>query len=248
VFLLDEEEPGRGSTEEQETETTQTVTLVEEPRSPAPAPRADLTPTVAGLNPGSSPAGNFPGIDHCGTKGGAPGGTGLRWLPAVQQARSVVYLVDHSLSMAMGHGLAEAQRELLSALERMPASTRFQLIAFNGAVEYLGSDSAAGLRPADELTLPRTRRALAGLTASGSTCPCLALKRGLALRPEALVLLTDSDQLTPREIQEVTAFNGGRTAIHAVVFHWRQENVAGTPLQQLAQRNQGTYRLVVPQP
>src|SRR5208282_3010461 len=130
----------------------------------------------------------------------------------------------------------------------MSPSTRFLVIAYNREIEYLGCSGLAGFLEADYPTLHRVCRALLELRPRGGTNHVLGLQRGLALHPEALVLLTDADELTPKEIQDVTYCNGGRTAIHVVLFHWRQESVANTPLQQLARLNRGSYRQVVPQP
>ena len=147
----------------------------------------------------------------------------------------------------MRHGLTGAQRELLPTLEHLTPTTRFQLIAYNQKVEYLLADAAA-LQPVDAASVRQARQALLTLQAMGGTHHTVGLARGLALQPEVLVLFTDADEMTPQEIREITYLNNGRTAIHVVVFHWREEAPTNTPLQQLASLNRGSYRLVVPQP
>jgi hypothetical protein len=232
----------------QDDQPSMSVQLKEEPsRSPSQAANSagDLTPKMIG--PGPTRGASNPGSGD-GKPGGGQAGAGANWFPPIQQAKSVVYLLDRSLSMGLHHGMSAAQRELLAVLDRMPPSTRFQIIAYNRQIEYLGCDPLAGIPQADESTRERVRKALLEVRPGGSTHHALGLQRGLVFHPEALVLLTDDDELTPREIQEVTYANGGRTSIHVILFHWRVEPNANTPLRQLAQRNHGTYRQVVPEP
>src|SRR5438128_1840267 len=55
------------------------------------------------------------------------------------QARSVVFLIDRSISMGLNDGLDAAKRELLANLARLPATTRFQVYFYNNDVECVGS-------------------------------------------------------------------------------------------------------------
>jgi von Willebrand factor type A domain len=208
----------------------------------------DLKPTILGQTSVPLSNGGPSTNDTGGTKNGGQRSAGSGWLPPVNQAKSVVFLIDRSLSMGMGYGLSAAQNELVPVLKGLSPSTSFMVIAYNQEIEYLGCSGLTGFLQADYPTLHRVCRELLELQPRGGTNHVLGLKRALAQHPQTLVLLTDADDLTPKEIQEVTYTNGGRTAIHVVLFHWRMAPVSDTPLQQLADLNRGSYRQVVPQP
>ena len=85
-----------------------------------------------------SPAGAAP-------QGGA--GRASLFAPAVEGQR-LVFVVDRSMSMGVHHALDYARREVLAHLDRLPASSRFQVIAYNRLADPLtlgnGFELAAG--------------------------------------------------------------------------------------------------------
>jgi hypothetical protein len=240
---------GAGGTEEQ----GGGAVLVDPPDYPIEALRGqsttaasdpDGTPRV--LPRGSSPAMPRSAGPGSGGSGTSPGGEvpgGLLDVPPA--ARSVVYLLDRSLSMGESDALARARGELIASLRRLPPATRFQVIPYNRQAEPLRVLGQVGLLPADEDAVREAERQVTALPASGSTDHARALLRGLALRPDVLFLLTDADDLSDRDVRDVTLRNQGRTAIHAVELS-RRAGRADSPLRRLAAANRGTYRCVPP--
>jgi len=166
---------------------------------------------------------------------------GQRLFPPVPPGQSVVYLLDHSMSMGLKDALDRARNELLSSLASLPESSRFQVVVFNRQVELLLPASQGDWLQANPGTLLATRQALLSLVATGSTRPALAVHRALAMRPQQIVLATESDDLSSAEIAELTRFNQGRTAIHIVDLQWRPGREGSGPLRQLAAWNRGSY-------
>jgi hypothetical protein len=163
-----------------------------------------------------------------------------------EAARSVVYVLDRSVSMGLHDALAAARGELLAGLRRLPATTRFQVIPYNHRAEPLYVDGRADLLPADPATLGQVARAVEALQPSGGSDHGQALRRGLAFRPDLLFLVTDADDLRPDEVLAVTRFNRGRTVIHTVELSRRPPARGDSPLRRLAAGNGGTYRCAPP--
>jgi hypothetical protein len=148
--------------------------------------------------------------------------------------------------MGLHDALAVARGELLAGLRRLPATTRFQVIAYNHQAEPLYLDGRPDLLPADPATLARVARAVEALQPSGGSDHGRALRRGLAFRPDLLYLVTDADDLSPAEVLAATRLNQGRTVIHTVELSRRPAGRADSPLRRLALGNGGTYRCAPP--
>jgi von Willebrand factor type A domain len=156
-------------------------------------------------------------------------------------AKSVVFVIDRSVSMGLNGALKKAKDELLATLEQMPSDTRFQILLFNRSVEMLPAGSG-GLLPA---TIENKRKAsdfLKTVLPEGGTLPLPALRRALALKPDVIFLLTDADGWTEREVREVNAMNRGHTVIHALGLAPGRRAGEESPLQKLARENRGEYR------
>jgi hypothetical protein len=162
-------------------------------------------------------------------------------------ARTVVYVLDQSLSMWEHGTLDLARTELLTSLGRLPATTRFQVIPYNLQAEPLCVNQSTDLLTADPATLRQVARLVMGLRASGNTNHRQALRRGLRFRPDVLYFITDADDISLEDVADVTRFNQGRTVIHAVELSERRSARPDGPLRRLAGSNGGTYRQVVPQ-
>jgi hypothetical protein len=207
-------------------------------------PRLVEPPLSAGgvaqrARPAASPAARpAPGA---GSAGGVARPT-LFALPAT--AHSVVYVLDHSVSMGPSGALEAARREVLASLRQLPAGVRFGVIPYNRYAEPLPLGPGA-LVPADAVTIARAAQLLADLRAEGGTDHARALRSGLALRPDVLFFVTDADDLNPAEVQAVTRCNAGRTAIHVVELGGGAARPEA-PLGRLAAGNGGTYRRVRP--
>jgi hypothetical protein len=222
---------------------------LEPPRLVAPAvPVVPDTPGSLGpiqpvghagrAGPGPGPGTTEPG----GRSGSGPGAVGSTLLPVARQAQRVVYLLDRSISMGPGGGLDRARAEVALSLRGLPPGARFQILAYNRSVVPL-VPHPAGLVPADTPHLAQALTALEELTATGSTHHAVALRQGLALRPEVLFLLTDADDLDDREAAGLIRANPAGTVLHVVEL---ARGLAGRPgaLARLAAHTQGSYRQV----
>ncbi|HVS37456.1 MAG TPA: hypothetical protein VMS17_17975 [Gemmataceae bacterium] len=207
------------------------VTIVDPPRS-ALGPPAPPTVAAAGGVAASGPASAGGGY---GTGGGGPCA-----LPVGKDATTVVYVVDRSISMGFHGALARARREVLASLHRLPSAARFQIIAYNHEAEPLSIAGRTGFLSADDDTLRLVAETVATWRASGGTDDGLALRRGLALQPDVLFLLTDADDLSSDDVRAATRLNRRRTVIHAVQVGAAASRADGS-LHRLAADNGGTY-------
>jgi len=206
-----------------------------EPPQPSPLPGPDQGPSAPPAAPLSNPGG----------QGGAtPGTAGPRRTPslAVGSARSVVFLIDRSISMGLSGSLGPSKDELAALLEALPATSHFQVVAYNLKAEPLLS--GPGLVPAEPDAVRFAVSRVADLRPSGGTDHLAALKRGLLLRPDAVVLVTDGLELPDGALAEVTLLNRGRSAIHVLEVARSRQRDGVTPAR-LSERNRGSYRRVL---
>jgi hypothetical protein len=159
-------------------------------------------------------------------------------------ARSVVFVIDRSTSMWVNHGLEAAKRELLEKLNRLPSGTRFQVFFYDNKVEPVGSTERDGLLANSDENRRRVIEFIKSINARGSTDHMSALRQALFLRPEAILFITDAEDLTRNHVRSITDVNQGRTAIHAL--QWCPTHEASESLQELARSNHGIYRQLGP--
>lgn len=155
-------------------------------------------------------------------------------------AKSVVYVLDRSVSMGLNSKLTRAKRELLKSIGQLRADVRFQIILFNRSVEVLKGSQEAGLLPATLENKRKVAEFLRTVLPEGGTQPVPALKRALALRPDVIFFLSDVEDLSARDLREVTLLNQGHSVIQVVAFD--NEHPSQT-LQALAQNNHGEIRV-----
>jgi hypothetical protein len=119
-------------------------------------------------------------------------------------ARSVVYAVDCSGSMATRNSFEVAKRELLTSLKQLPPDARFAVLLYNLQARVLIDDQGnKGLMAASASNQKRVQSQIAKIEPYGGTDHMLALRRALALKPEVIVFLTDGDLLTNFEVDEL---------------------------------------------
>jgi hypothetical protein len=196
-------------------------------------------PRVAGVLAAAKPAGDA----HVGSQ--ASDGIEATFFGVSVQARSVVFLVDRSLSMGLSGGLEEAKVELRACLERLPATTRVQVLFYNRTVESVQTSGVDRLLANDDQTRQAVERLARRIRPEGGTDHLKALRAALALRCDVIVLFTDAEELTPNEVRTLTHLNNGRSAIHAL--EWSRAPEVNEPLQALARQNRGTLRRVTSQ-
>jgi hypothetical protein len=158
------------------------------------------------------------------------------------RCQSVVYLIDRSVSMGMSGALDVARFELLNSLAELPATARFQVLAYNRVTESLRSGGQSGLLAATSAAKNEAAAFVRSLRPEGATHHLQALQRALELQPDVIFLVTDADDLKPDQIAVVTRQNHGRTVIHAIELSQRQRTAEDGPLRRLALGNRGTYQ------
>ncbi len=212
------------------------------PAAPAPLPAKFVTgsglPAAGTSAPGAS-------------SGGAGDGTGKGNEPSALQvdrsARSVVYVVDRSMSMGFHGALARARREVVASLRGLGPATRFQVIAYNREAEPLRINGQAGLLVADENTIRQVVDAVSALHAAGGTDHGRALNRAVAFHPDLIYFLTDADDVRLDDVRTVTRLARRRTIIHTVELNGGRVGRRDGPLHTLAADNGGTYRRLDPE-
>jgi hypothetical protein len=217
--------------------------------TPGPEPDHLVTPTIlpdtpVPIVPASppEPATGPPGAAEAPrSEGNAGGRPGLTFFQVAAEGQSVVYVIDRSASMGLGDGLAAARAELLASLRQLPASARFQVVCYSRDADVLRIAGRSDLVPATPDNVRETAQLLDHARAGGSTNHVQALRRALALEPDVIFLVTDAADLSPEQVAQVTRWNGGRTAIHAIELGGPD---GGSALEALARSNRGTYRSI----
>jgi hypothetical protein len=177
---------------------------------------------------------------------GAGGPPGTSFFQVASPARSVVYVLDRSGSMGPSGALERAKAELLTSLRRLPSGVQFQVLVYNDQEpQFLAAPECLVFAQPD--VIERFARAVSELRARGETDHFKALRRALFLAPDMIYFVTDGQDLTPRDVTELTRQNSGRTTIHVIELVHRREPILDGPLVQLARNNRGTYRCLSPQ-
>jgi hypothetical protein len=216
--------------------------LIDHPR-PETASTDPKTPfTGAPTHHDAAPGGDGPP--------GKRGGEGQRFFPSAGAGGSVVFVLDRSLSMGMNGALNAARRALLDTLTRLPATVRFQIVAYNRRASVLLSQQS-DLVTRNDASLDEAVRALQELEPVGITDHVQALRRALAFRPDVVYLVTDAEQLSAAEVDAIGRLNvqltKSHTAIHTIELRPGQER-GDAPLRRVALLNHGTYRRLTPTP
>ena len=188
-------------------------------------PRVVNPPTLAGTGSNSS-------------------STGTAFFGVQVPARSVVFVIDRSMSMWFNHGLEAAKRELLEKLDRLSPGTRFQVFFYDNKLEFFPSTERDGLLANLEENRLQIIRLVKSINGRGSTDHMTALRQALRLRPEAILFISDAEDLRGEQVRSITAVNQGRTAIHAV--QWSPTHEESQVLRDLAHRNRGSYQRLGP--
>ncbi len=201
----------------------------------APVPGGVAIPPKASGEP-SAPGGAG------GADGGGRGGIGLLRPPAT--ARTVVYVIDRSLSMGLSDALPLAKRELLAGLDVLPADAHFAVILYNRQAEPLTPDGQTGLLPATDVNRATVARLVEDVHAEGGTDHLAALRCAVELGPDVIFFVTDADEMTAEQVRSVARLNRGRAVIHAIELNNESDRREETPLKLLARLSGGTYRRV----
>ena len=213
---------------------------------PSPNPVAALVqpalPTAVGTAKNSGGSG-VQGVDGQ----GAGGANGISFFQVVSTSRSVVYVIDRSGSMGSTRALKRAKEELVVSLQQLPAATQFQVVAYNHNEPHclVGPNCLVTAQPE---TIAPFVRMLDEVLPSGQTKHIAALKCALLLKPEIIFWVTDGDDFSLKELNDVLQANRVQTVIHVIEMASYLKPPGETPLTQLAKLTGGTYRVNLPPP
>ena len=167
-----------------------------------------------------------------------------RFFGAEAWGNRFVFAVDRSGSMATNNALGAAKQELLRALNALPAHVQFQVIFYNLNALPLPLNGGK-LVYADETNKEQVRRLLRTIAPEGGTDHLPPLRLALVtLKADTVFFLTDADEMTVRDVEDVTRLNRQHATIHAIEFGLGPRIDQNRALQELARRNNGTYRYI----
>jgi hypothetical protein len=203
---------------------------------PTPQTTPASGPTAAGGSQQGTAEKASAGSEFFGSNLGRPG----------SEIKSIVFVLDRSLSMGLNGGIQRARAEICGCLKSLPATTRFQVIAYDDAPEAspLELQGRRDLLTADPATIEAIVERVDALRAQGGTNHLAGLACGLGLRPEIVVFVTDADDFGAAEGQAALRLNAGHCqiqVIHLTTFRGGEEN-----LRRLAEQSGGTYRKIRP--
>jgi hypothetical protein len=173
-----------------------------------------------------------------------PGNGSAGFLRVARPVRSVVYVIDCSMSMGgADRKFARARDEVLASLHELPAATMFQVIPFNSTAATLSLQGQRGLVAKSDAAVLEVARDLEGRKPKDGTNFYAALRCGLDLRPEVLFFVTDGEDLPSEVVRDATSRNKSHTEIQVVQLSIDPAR-PDSPLRTLATTNAGTYRHV----
>jgi hypothetical protein len=146
-----------------------------------------------------------------------------------------VYVVDCSGSMIDDDRLARATMELRRSVFALQTPQRFEVIFYNQ--DSIPMPGGPRSRPADPQTKNQVLYWLRLIEPDGGTDPRPALKQALAMRPDAVFLLSDG-AFPEGTVDMVTKLNTRKIPIHCVDL---TGGLAGDHLKRIAQANGGRY-------
>jgi hypothetical protein len=217
----------------------------------APSGPAESLPQLPALDLSTiGISGSMPG--HLGDLTALPQGTAAtsalastQFFGAQAWGTKFVYVIDRSGSMSEHDALGTAKRELLASLSKLPPTAEFQIIVYNLKPEVMPSGPGrARLVVASDASKRAAQHFLDTIAADSGTEHLPAVKLALGLNPDVILFLTDADDMTARDVKELSESNKNRTKIHTIEFGPGPNLDSRTALRELAEENGGTYRYV----
>jgi hypothetical protein len=171
-------------------------------------------------------------------------GRGKGIFPFAESGKSVVYVIDRSISMGLNHGLETAKREVLKGLGQLPEKARFQVIFYNKRPEPLRIQGTIDLLPATD-TVKRQAAILVEVEkAQGGTDHLQGLREAFGLHPDLIVLVTDADDMSLEMVDKITRMNKNHCTIHSIELTSHRDNLERSTLRKIAEQNSGTYQVL----
>jgi hypothetical protein len=158
---------------------------------------------------------------------------------SVKEGKSVVYVLDCSASMGRNSKLQEAAAALLASLDPLTPEVEFQVVVYHSFAEKMSVSGSTDLVRATPENKRAVRELLAKLTAEGTSNHVEGLKKALLLKPSAIFLLTDADDLTGAQLLAVGLLNRSQTVIYPILFGHKDRLTQSSPLDRLAEATRG---------
>ena len=146
-----------------------------------------------------------------------------------------IYVVDQSGSMLNDDRLIRAKIELRRSVFALQPPQRFEVIFYNEEATPMPGGPMS--RPADPLNKNQLNSWLRLIGADGETEPRAALKLAIALRPDAIFLLSDGEY-PDGTVEAVARANKSKVPIHCVDLSGGE---AGDHLRRIARDSGGQY-------
>ena len=203
-------------------------------QSPIRAVSATSTPSQEGGNGsanGSPVASNFP-------RGGDLPNIGRALHKPIPAGSKVVYLLDRSGSMSRGDRLRLAVTCIRRSLRELGPETRFAVVVYHSHAECLPTGTPPDLMRGTPENVRKVEAALEELLPEGGSAHMAGMRKAFALEPDAVLLLTDADDL-PGEMVEAALTLRGRTRIFPVIFGSEYGPDATSSLKALAAGSRG---------
>ena len=211
------------------------------PMRAATVPPAILPPSVVAQAPPSPGPGPVTPVDYSPKEASpSPKATGARPLHgSLKPGKSIVYVIDRSSSMGVDGFLRQAIAAVKASLAQPGLDVRFQIVAYNGGSRQLGSE----LWLANLENEAKASRWLESLTAEGSSNHRTGMLEALRMRPDAIFLLTDADDLDDKEVRAIRALIHEPVCLNVAVFG-NQRPKGETPLERMTHDFGGKVRYV----
>ena len=151
-----------------------------------------------------------------------------------------IYVVDKSGSMSGDDSgpLGRAKQELINSISELEDYMEFCVIFYSNGFEVM---PGGGLISASDFNKSKCFKWIEKITAAGGTDPTSAMKTGLAMRPDAIWLLSDGAFGVEMADQIFKDNKGKGVAVHTIGFI----NASGEEqLRKIAKQNRGRYRFV----
>jgi hypothetical protein len=146
-----------------------------------------------------------------------------------------IYVVDCSGSMIDEDRLVRAKRELRRSIQRLQPPQRFKVIFYNDQPIPMPGDLP---KSADQVSKDQLTYWLRLIEPNGETDPKGALGLALALRPDAVFLLSDGEY-PDGTVEAIGKKNRHKVPIHCIDL---SSGDSGDQLKQIARENGGEYR------
>lgn len=173
-------------------------------------------------------------------------GRGASFFGSYAQGGKFVYVIDSSRSMK-GDRWSVARQKLIESLKTLEKGQEFFVICFDEQTSLLFNCQPQEMefKKVNDVVIERVSRWLRSRTLGPATMPAQALQLALAMRPDAIFILSDGelqdDSIPMLRMINVDAGSKHKTPIHAI--HLISEQGMET-LKQLAVENSGSFRHV----